>query len=75
MKIWSKENPIKQVKIYEFDNGAYHGGIQLQNGDVICGCCGWICPKNKEGVLWKLVKVYDNWVDLTKEICGDDLNE
>ena len=57
--------------------GTLMGGIMLENGDVICGCCGGILEKADEGVTWKLVEKYDNWVDIDaairrKESIDDD---
>lgn len=63
---------MKQVKIYDIDNDTYHGGIMLDNGDVICGCCGGLLPKDEKDETWSLVTEYKYWVDLTEEICGDD---
>lgn len=64
---------MKQIKFYDKEDELSHGGILLDNGDVICGCCGGLFKKDEEGTAWKLEKIYDFWVDLTAEICGDDL--
>lgn len=63
---------MTQCKIYDIENDMYHGGILLDNGDVICGCSGGLLEKDEHGIIWELVKEYDYWVDLTNEICGDD---
>ena len=60
---------IKQVKFKELDNDNELGGIMLENGDVICGCCGSIFPADEKGETWELIEDHgDFWVDLTAEI-------
>ena len=63
----------KQIKFLDIENAVEHGGILLDDGNVICGCCGGIFEADEEGITWKLVHAYDTWIDLTSEICGDDL--
>lgn len=59
----------KQIKFKVFDNEI--GGIMLDNGDVICGCCGGIFSRNEKGKTWELVEDYgDYWVDISAEIIG-----
>lgn len=66
---------MKQIKFYDMENDIVHGGIELDNGDVICGCCGGLLEKEDEGTVWKKLTEYKTWIDLTDEICGDDLYE
>ena len=42
----------KQVKFKEFGGGNEIGGIMLDNGDVVCGCCGSIFPVDEKGKTW-----------------------
>lgn len=63
---------MKQCKIFDTCNCKYHGGILLDNGDVICGCCGGLLPADEKDDTWKLEKVFEDWIDLTDEICGDE---
>jgi len=66
---------MKQVKFYDgCCNSIASGGIMLDNGDIICGCCGGIITSKmqKENPDFKLLKVYDYWVDFSEEILGDD---
>lgn len=61
----------KQVKIKELESNVEVGGIMLDNGDVICGCCGSIFPIDEKGETWELIEDYgDCWVDLSAEIIG-----
>lgn len=69
---------MKQCVIYDKANDMKHGGILLDNGDVICGCCGGLIPADEIGGEEDdtvILKVFEYWVDLTGEICGDDLFE
>ena len=58
----------KQVKFKDMKKGEFHGGIQLENGDVVCGCCGGIVPRDEVEV----IETYKDWLNLDEEICGDD---
>ena len=56
--------------------GCFSGSaIEMDDGNVICGCCGGLQEKTEEGVTWKKLETYSNWIDLTEEICGDDFEE
>lgn len=63
----------KQIMFMDLKEDKHHGGIQLDNGDVICGCCGGLFKANERGSAWELMKSFDDfWVPLDEEICGDD---
>ena len=73
---------MKQVRIYDRKDGAFHGGILLDDGSVVCGCCGGVFSadevssdlnKTNESITHFIVEEYKFWVDLDAEICGDDL--
>lgn len=36
-----------QVKIYDLDSKLSHGGIVLDNGDIVCACCGSLIERDK----------------------------
>lgn len=65
-----------QVKFWDCANGRYYGGIAYRN-EIICGCCGGICNISKiyesapDTLEEDPIVVYDIWVDLSSEICGD----
>ena len=63
---------MKQCKILDMENGVFHGGILLEDGSVICGCCGGLLPVDEQDETWHLEKVYDDWINISEEICGDD---
>ena len=63
---------MKQCKILDMENGGYHGGILLDDGSVICGCCGSILPADERDETWHLEKVYEDWTNISEEIMGDD---
>ena len=65
----------KQIMFLDMEDEPYmkHGGIMLDNGDVVCGCCGGIFEAADRGETWELLKEFDDfWVNLDEEICGDD---
>ena len=68
---------MKQVKFIDKENKVVHGGILTDDGDIICGCCGGLIPSDEIGPEedHEILEVYDNWVNLDEEICGDDLYE
>lgn len=59
----------KQVKFVDKELNVL-GGIELNDGSVICGCCGSIFEPDDIVIITR----YDTWVNLTEEICGDDVN-
>lgn len=65
----------KQIMLRDLENGEIHGGIKLDNGDVICGCCGGLLEKAEEGTTWETIREYSNWIDLTEEVCGSDIDD
>ena len=67
---------MKQVMFYDKENDVKHGGILTDDGDIICGCCGGLIPADEIGDDGdhQILEVFDNWVDLDEEICGDSLD-
>lgn len=63
----------KQIMFKDLDGEDKHSGILLDNGDVICGCCGGIFEADEKGETWELIKEYSDWLNLDEEICGEDL--
>ena len=64
---------MKQIKFVDYmepDKKEIHGGILLDNGDCICGCCGGIFKADERGETWDIVEVYDAWMNLDEEIAG-----
>ena len=66
----------RQIMFYDMKEKSKHGGIQLDNGDVICGCCGGMFKAEEENTSWKMLKSFEQfWVNLDEEICGDEFFE
>ena len=65
----------KQIKFKDLENNVIHGGILLDDGNVICGCCGGLLEGIEEGETWKALEVFDTWENLDEAICGDELYE
>lgn len=70
---------VKQIKFKSLmdrlvsETEDIHGGILLDNGDCICGCCGSVFPADERGETWEILESYDDyWVNLDEEIIGDD---
>lgn len=57
----------KQV-IFCDQEGTVHAGLLLDDGYIVCGCCGSLIEPDD----YVLFHVYENWVDIEQEICGDD---
>lgn len=63
-----------QVKFWD---GRYIDGIAYRD-EIICGCCGGIFRINEiyefapDTLEEDPIVVYDNWVDINYNICGDD---
>lgn len=68
---------MKQILFVDTENGERHSGILTDDGDIICGCCGGLIPADEVGdgeeYPAKILKIYNSWVSLDEEICGDEL--
>ena len=59
---------MKQVKFHEIGENIEIGGILLDDGNIVCGCCGSLFePEDVE-----IIKEYESWIDLSEEIKGDE---
>lgn len=57
----------EQIKFKDWD-GVKHGGIiNTDTGEVICACCG----STFESDDYKVIEIYDDWVDFTFAIIND----
>lgn len=55
--------------IFMDNEGTIQAGIWNQDRDeIICGCCGAIIESGD----FVLLHIYDEWLNITDEICGDD---
>ena len=54
----------KQIKFVDLENNSTHGGILLDDGNVVCGCFGGLFEREEEGTTWKAIEVYDSWESL-----------
>ena len=66
---------MKQVMFYDKENDVRHGGLLTDEGDIICGCCGGLIPADEIGeeCAHQIIQIFDTWVNLDEEICGDAL--
>ena len=55
--------------IFMDNKGIVYSGIRNQDRhEIICGCCGGTIKSGD----FVLLHVYDEWLNITDEICGDD---
>lgn len=55
--------------IFMDNEGTVQAGIWNQDRDeIICGCCGATIESGD----FVLLYIYDEWLNITDEICGDD---
>ncbi len=62
---------MKQIKWFDKENELVHGGILLDNGDIICACCGGLIPVDEQLGEVEILDIYDSWVDFSDEIIGE----
>lgn len=60
---------IRQIKFRDIVGDTILGGIQLDNGDIICGCCGGVFEADDPDI--EIIETYDNWVNISYEIIGE----
>ena len=59
---------MKQIKFHEVGEDIEIGGILLDDGNIVCGCCGSLFePEDVE-----IIKEYESWINLSEEIKGDE---
>ena len=59
---------MKQIKFHKVGEDIEIGGILLNDGNIVCGCCGSLFePEDVE-----IIREYENWIDLSEEIKGDE---
>lgn len=58
----------KQVLFLDLE-GTVHAGLLLDDGYIVCGCCGSLMEPDD----YLLLHVYHEWVNIEEEICGDNL--
>lgn len=62
------DNKCKQIIIYNKDTKEQHTGILLNDGNVICGCCGNLIEGNLigngEDKEYQIITIYDEWVNM-----------
>ena len=56
---------MKQVKF--IDDGNILGGILLDTGEIICGCCGGIIESDEA----EIIEIYDDWINISDAIIGE----
>lgn len=64
---------IKQIKFRDTESGLVHGGILLENGGIICACCGGYIEEDDvgdigDGSIAEIIEVYDDWIDFSEFI-------
>ena len=61
---------MNQILFYDSENKSYHGGILLDDGNIICACCGGIIEHDDPQ--FRIVRKYKDWIDFTNEIVDVD---
>lgn len=62
----------KQILFTDMEEEHYttHAGILMDDGNVICGCCGGLYEASERGKTWNLVTEFDELVSLEETIRG-----
>ena len=56
------------IKFKDLFSDTILGGILLDDGDIICGCCGGLIDKNDN--TFKIIEELE-WINISEEILGD----
>lgn len=59
---------MRMVKFKDLDTEEILGGILLDDGSIICGCCGGVIEKDDPQ--FEIIKEL-NWIDISQSILGD----
>lgn len=71
---------MEQIKFKDIDNDCYQGGILLDDGCIICGCCGGLISVDDIGdndqYIARIIARYGGaWQSLDTGILGDDIED
>lgn len=55
---------MKQILFQDKESGLNHVGILMDDGDVICGCCGGLVPADEVNEMVTIIEIYDKWISL-----------
>ena len=58
----------KQVEFKDFAEDIICTGILLDDGNVVCACCGGMMEADERGETWEIVKEYENWVNFHPDL-------
>ena len=58
---------MKQILFQDKESGLNHVGILMDDGDVICGCCGGLVPADEVNEMVTIIEIYDKWISLPRE--------
>ena len=63
---------MKQIKFKDKENNEIHGGIMMNDGSILCGCCGGLITADEVGEngTHEIIEVFNTWVNLDDEILG-----
>ena len=62
----------KQIRFLDLTDGGVYGGFMLEDGSIVCGCCGTIIsPALINNGEYKVLEVYSEWINLSDEIIGE----
>ena len=53
---------MKQILFQDKESGLNHVGILMDDGDVICGCCGGLVPADEVNEMVTIIEIYDKWI-------------
>ena len=59
---------MKQVLFLDLEQKTLQTGFLLDDGRLICGCCGGIYEKEEEGTAFTIVKASEEWQDIQSAI-------
>ena len=59
---------MTQIKFLDKENDVIHGGILLNNGDIICACCGGLIPADEQLDTIRIIDRYKVWIDFSSMI-------
>ena len=66
-----------QIKFKDNEANQIHGGILLDDGSIVCGCCGGLISADEIGPDkdHTIITKFKNWINLDEFILGDDVEE
>lgn len=63
---------MKQIIFKDLEEGTTQAGFLMDDGTVVCGCCGEEYTGSEKGIKYEILKTSEYWADIQVAILVDN---